>query len=124
MAETPARIPEGDSYIGRSIVRPQAARLLAGRGQFTDDLRLPRMLHAAFLRCPHAHARVVSVDARATDETDYIRRMLRHSRVHGCSTGSCCCRSCGPRSCRATVSLCQLSRNSVTYDTRYTYKGA
>ena len=31
---------------------------------------------------------IVSVDARATDETDYIRRMPRHSRVHGCSTGS------------------------------------
>ena len=35
-------IDQADSYIGKSVVRPQAARLLAGRGVFTDDLRLPR----------------------------------------------------------------------------------
>ena len=39
-------------------------RLVAGRGRFIDDLARPRMLHAAMLRSPHAHARIVSVDAR------------------------------------------------------------
>ena len=87
MAETPARIPEGDSYIGRSIVRPQAARLLAGRGQFTDDLRLPRMLHAAFLRCPHAHARVVSVDARAALATPGVVRVIAGEEMAGICAG-------------------------------------
>ena len=56
------RIPEGESFIGASAVRPQARRLLDGRGAFTDDVRLPRMLHVAFLRSPHAHARIVSLD--------------------------------------------------------------
>jgi carbon-monoxide dehydrogenase large subunit len=56
-------IEKGRSYIGESVVRPQTARLLAGRGVFTDDVTLPRMLHVAFVRSPHAHARIVSIDA-------------------------------------------------------------
>lgn len=52
-----------NSYIGRSVTRPNAKRLLAGRGRYVTDLVLPRMLHAAFLRSPHAHARIVAIDA-------------------------------------------------------------
>ena len=55
-------IGKGRSYIGESVVRPQTKRLLAGRGVFTDDVTLPRMLHVAFVRSPHAHARIVSMD--------------------------------------------------------------
>ena len=57
-----------NSYIGRSVPRPDARRLLEGRGKFVDDLQLPRMLHAAFFRSPHAHARIGGIrldDARA-----------------------------------------------------------
>jgi aerobic carbon-monoxide dehydrogenase large subunit len=54
-----------NSYIGRSVSRPNAARLLAGRGRYVTDLTLPRMLHAAFLRSPYAHARIASIDAEA-----------------------------------------------------------
>ena len=54
-----------NSYIGRSVPRPDAARLLKGRGRYVDDLSLPRMVHAAFLRSPHAHARILSVDTAA-----------------------------------------------------------
>lgn len=54
-----------NSYIGRSVPRPDAKRLLAGRGTYVDDITLPRMLHAAFLRSPHAHARIVSIDVSA-----------------------------------------------------------
>ncbi|MCP4565476.1 MAG: xanthine dehydrogenase family protein molybdopterin-binding subunit [Bosea sp.] len=51
-----------NSYIGRSVSRPNAKRLLAGRGRYVTDLTLPRMLHAAFLRSPYAHARIVSIE--------------------------------------------------------------
>jgi carbon-monoxide dehydrogenase large subunit len=53
-----------DSYIGRSVPRPNAKRLVAGRGRYVDDLTLPRMLHIAFVRSPYAHARIVSIDSR------------------------------------------------------------
>jgi carbon-monoxide dehydrogenase large subunit len=51
-----------NSYIGRSVPRPNLPKLVQGRATYTDDVVLPRMVHAAFLRSPHAHARIVSVD--------------------------------------------------------------
>jgi len=41
-----------NSYIGRTLTRAAAKRVVAGRGRFTDDFAPPRMLHAAFLRSP------------------------------------------------------------------------
>jgi len=49
-------------YIGQPSPRADASRLLQGRGQFVDDIVLPRMLHAAFVRSPHAHATILSID--------------------------------------------------------------
>jgi carbon-monoxide dehydrogenase large subunit len=54
-----------NSYIGRSVPRPNLSRLTQGRGQFVSDVALPRMVHAAFVRSPHAHARIKKI---ATDE--------------------------------------------------------
>ncbi len=54
-----------NSYIGRSVPRPNARRLLAGRGQFTDDVQFARLTHVAFLRSPHAHARIRGLDLNA-----------------------------------------------------------
>src|SRR6516164_8157468 len=52
----------GLPYIGRSLLQRGDRRLLTGRGQFIADLELPRMLHAAFIRSPLAHAHIRSVD--------------------------------------------------------------
>jgi aerobic carbon-monoxide dehydrogenase large subunit len=51
--------------IGAAVPRVEDARLLSGQGRYVGDLVLPGMLHAAFVRSPHAHARVVAIDARA-----------------------------------------------------------
>jgi carbon-monoxide dehydrogenase large subunit len=61
--ERGAGAADGGDYIGRPVVRPQTARHVAGRGAFTDDLVVPRMLHAAFVRSPHAHARIAAIHA-------------------------------------------------------------
>ena len=53
------------TYIGQDVPRPNAKRLLAGRGQYVDDIRLPRELHAAFVRSPHAHAKIVHLNLDA-----------------------------------------------------------
>jgi carbon-monoxide dehydrogenase large subunit len=50
-----------NSYIGRSVPRPNLARLTQGRGQYVSDIVLPRMAHAAFVRSPHAHARIAHI---------------------------------------------------------------
>src|SRR5712671_4104386 len=51
--------------IGARVLRTEDARLLTGEGEFVDDIRLPGMLHAAFVRASLAHARVRNVDASA-----------------------------------------------------------
>ena len=48
--------------IGSSLPRDRAKRLLAGRGQYVDDIALPRMLHLAFVRSPYPHARIAAID--------------------------------------------------------------
>ncbi len=54
-----------NSYIGRSVPRPNLQRLTQGRGQYVSDVTLPRMAHVAFVRSPHAHAHITSIDAKA-----------------------------------------------------------
>ena len=51
-----------NSYIGRSVPRPNLARLTQGRAQYVSDVALPRMAHVAFVRSPHAHAKIKSID--------------------------------------------------------------
>jgi carbon-monoxide dehydrogenase large subunit len=64
-AELPLHAPgtkTDKGYIGQSVPRPNAQRLLQGRGAFTDDLRFPRLAHVAFFRSPYAHARIRKLD--------------------------------------------------------------
>ena len=51
-------------FIGAAMLRREDRRLLLGQGQYVGDLELPRMVHAAFVRSPLAHARIRSVDLR------------------------------------------------------------
>src|SRR5918995_5841409 len=55
-------------YMGNSVPRKEDPTLLTGHTNFTDDIRLPGMLHMAFLRSPHAHARISSIDVSAARE--------------------------------------------------------
>src|SRR5436190_18994681 len=58
-----------NSYIGRSVPRPNLARLTQGRAQYVSDVVLPRMAHVAFVRSPHAHARIKSIDTTAAKKS-------------------------------------------------------
>src|SRR5687767_597061 len=53
----------GAKYFGAAVRRREDPRFLRGEGRFVDDVTLPGLLHAAFLRSPHAHARIRSIDA-------------------------------------------------------------
>ncbi|HEX5768313.1 MAG TPA: xanthine dehydrogenase family protein molybdopterin-binding subunit [Burkholderiales bacterium] len=66
-AELPLHAPGTQldkGYIGQSVPRANAQRLLQGRGAFTDDLRFPRLAHVAFFRSPYAHARIAKLEFR------------------------------------------------------------
>src|ERR1700722_7539888 len=58
---TEAQVPEG----GRARLRKEDERLITGQTNWTDNIRLPGMLHVAFLRSPYAHARITSVNVSA-----------------------------------------------------------
>jgi len=62
--------------IGASHYRLGGDRLAAGAGRFVADVRVPGMLHAAVLRSRHAHARLVSVDAKRALELAGVRAVL------------------------------------------------
>jgi aerobic carbon-monoxide dehydrogenase large subunit len=51
--------------LGTSVPRLEDAELLRGHARFVDDIRLPAMLEAAFVRSPHAHALIHGIDKRA-----------------------------------------------------------
>ena len=65
-----------NSYIGRTVPRPNAKRLLEGRGNFVDDMILPRMAHVAFLRSPYAHAEIRSIDLTAASASPGVIRVV------------------------------------------------
>ncbi|MGA8470089.1 MAG: xanthine dehydrogenase family protein molybdopterin-binding subunit, partial [Pseudolabrys sp.] len=58
-----------NSYIGRSVPRPNLQRLTQGRGLYVSDVTLPRMAHVAYVRSPHAHARIVNIVTEAAKKT-------------------------------------------------------
>ena len=71
-----------NAFVGRPVRRLGDPRLLTGRGRFIDDLQPAGLLHAAFLRSPHAHARLGRVDTGPAAEQPGV-----HLAVHGRSPG-------------------------------------
>src|ERR1700730_19403862 len=51
--------------IGSGVLRVDAPLKVSARALYTTDYRLPNMLFAATVRCPHAHAKIISIDTRA-----------------------------------------------------------
>src|SRR5881409_3098069 len=55
----------GAKYFGAAVKRRQDPRFLRGEARYVDDVKLSGMLHAAFLRSPHSHARILAIHAEA-----------------------------------------------------------
>jgi len=55
----------GKRVLGRDVARLEDKALIRGAGRFVDDIALPGMLHAAFVRSPHAHAMIGAIDTTA-----------------------------------------------------------
>ncbi|MFL5665722.1 MAG: aerobic carbon-monoxide dehydrogenase large subunit [Ktedonobacteraceae bacterium] len=63
-------------WFGAPVQRSEDPRLLRGKGNYVDDIDLPDMLQAAVLRSPHAHARILSIDASAAREIPGVHLVL------------------------------------------------
>ena len=59
-------------FFGQPIVRNEDPQLLTGQALFVDDVQLPEMLHAAFVRSTYAHARIVSIDVSKALEREGV----------------------------------------------------
>ncbi|HYX65380.1 MAG TPA: xanthine dehydrogenase family protein molybdopterin-binding subunit [Burkholderiales bacterium] len=89
-AELPLHAPGTQldrGYIGQSVPRPNAQRLLQGRGAFIDDLRFPRLAHVVFFRSPYAHARIRKLD---------FSKAAKAPGVIGCFDGRAVAEHCAP----------------------------
>ncbi|MFY9437713.1 MAG: molybdopterin cofactor-binding domain-containing protein, partial [Burkholderiaceae bacterium] len=76
-----------NGYIGKSSPRTGSKRLLQGRGAYIDDMRLPRLSHVVFVRSPHAHALIKSID---------LSEVRKQTGVIGAFTGSEIAEYCTP----------------------------
>jgi carbon-monoxide dehydrogenase large subunit len=63
----------GGTYVGAEVRRKEDPRLLAGRGQFVDDLAPAGCLHAVVLRSLHAHARITAIRVEAARRHPAVR---------------------------------------------------
>src|SRR6476620_292670 len=69
--------------VGQSIPRVEDKALLRGQGRFVDDITVPGILHAAFVRSPHAHARIRSIDVGAAAKLPGVVRVLTAADLSG-----------------------------------------
>jgi carbon-monoxide dehydrogenase large subunit len=74
------------SMVGAAVVRKEDPSLLMGRGTYVDNLQLPRLLHMAFVRSVHPHARLLGVDVSAAREVPGVVAALTAADFPGLPT--------------------------------------
>lgn len=79
MSEDDPTIPEGGRGVGRVHRKIGAMERMRGVTRYTDDIKLPRMLHAKLVRSPHAHANIVSIDVSEALALDGVEAVVTGS---------------------------------------------
>lgn len=67
--------------VGKSLPRKDALEKVTGKAQFVADIQLPGMLHAKFLRSPHAHARIAKLDTSKAEKLPGVKGVLTYQNV-------------------------------------------
>jgi aerobic carbon-monoxide dehydrogenase large subunit len=77
MNEQP-KFPAGTAFsaLGQPVRRKEDARLLTGKGRFTDDFSAEGQLYAAMVRSPHPHARILRIDTASAKTMPGVRAVL------------------------------------------------
>ena len=75
--------PAAGRYVGQSVTRVEDDRILSGRGRYVDDIRLPGMLHAVFVRSSIPHGRLTAVDVEAAREMDGVVAVITAADLEG-----------------------------------------
>jgi len=77
--------------IGARVVRKEDKRFLTGKGRYTDDMTVPGMKHAFFVRSAHAHARILSIDTSAAAAMPGIIGILGGKELQADGIGNLIC---------------------------------
>jgi len=77
--------------IGDAVKRKEDKRFTTGKGKYTDDVRNDNQAYAAFVRSPHAHARVTGIDASAALAMDGVIDVLNGAQLTGDGIGNIIC---------------------------------
>lgn len=70
------------NVIGASIPRRELNRLVSGKGRYIDDIKLPRMLHLAYVRSPHPHARIKAISTEAALAAAGVEAVLTAAEIN------------------------------------------
>lgn len=70
-------------YVGAPVRRVNDPKFVTGRGRFVDDIQLPATLHIAFVRSPHSHARIGSIDATAAEAHPGVHSVISGEQLAG-----------------------------------------
>jgi len=81
----------GVEGIGARVLRKEDKRFITGRGRYTDDMTVPGMRHAVFVRSPHAHAKVLSVDTSAAEGMPGVIGVLTGKELQADGIGNLIC---------------------------------
>jgi carbon-monoxide dehydrogenase large subunit len=77
----------GEFAIGQGVSRFEDPRLIRGGGRYTDDIKLPGMVHAVVLRSPYAHAKIKSIDSTAAKAAPGVLAVLTAADVSAAGYG-------------------------------------
>ena len=77
--------------IGASVKRKEDRRFITGKGRYTDDIRQENQAYAAFVRSPHAHARIRSIDAGGAEAMDGVIAVFNGRELTGDGIGNIIC---------------------------------
>jgi carbon-monoxide dehydrogenase large subunit len=77
--------------IGARVVRKEDKRFITGKGKYTDDVRLHGMTYASFVRSPHAHARIKSIDVAAAKAMPGVVDVLTGQQIVDDKIGNLIC---------------------------------
>ncbi|MPZ10224.1 MAG: molybdopterin-dependent oxidoreductase [Kiloniellaceae bacterium] len=80
-----------DTGIGASVRRTEDFRFLTGQGRYTDDINRPGQVHAHFVRSPHAHAKIKSVDTAAAGKAPGVLAVFTGADMAADNVGSLPC---------------------------------
>jgi carbon-monoxide dehydrogenase large subunit len=81
----------GVEGIGQRVVRREDKRFITGKGKYTDDLKLHGMTQAQFVRSPHSHATIKSIDTSAAKAMPGVVAVLTGSELQGDKIGNLIC---------------------------------